>query len=275
MTGRPRLVLGRPPEVEAMAAALALAQGAAPVVVFLRDGEPPPLAQLLPATRHARRLVARLAEAGIEAAGRGRLAVVEAGEADPGALADRVAMACGGPPVVALLRARRPQDEALVAQAAAVLCEGPGEAATDLLLAELDRRRVPVTVQAAPAGLEAAAARAGFPLRLGGSSPGQASVEAVALAPLLLAVVLAAGQLLAAGVARELAGHAATAGAAALIQGRDGAGAARRALPGWSRRRSVVTVSGRRVAVRLRPPGPAPLAGLFEAREGADAGPEP
>lgn len=38
---------------------------------------------------------------------------------------------------------------------------------------------------------------------------GQASVELVALAPVVVAVVLAAAQLLAAGAARELADHAA------------------------------------------------------------------
>ncbi len=76
-------------------------------------------------------------------------------------------------------------------------------------------------------------------------------------------------------MARELAGHAATAGAAALIQGRDASQAAERALPGWSRGRARVSVVGRRVTVRLAPPGAGPLADLLEARGRADAGPAP
>ena len=103
---------------------------------------------------------------------------------------------------------------------------------------------------------------------------GQASVELVVLAPLLVAVVLAAAQLLAAGAARELAGHAAEAAAIAILQGADPAAAARDAVPGWSRERMSVRVAGRRVSVRMRPPSPIPaLAGLLVARRTADAGP--
>ncbi|HEV7807908.1 MAG TPA: hypothetical protein VGO80_18965 [Solirubrobacteraceae bacterium] len=103
---------------------------------------------------------------------------------------------------------------------------------------------------------------------------GQASVELVALAPLLMAVVLAAAQLLAAGAARELAGHAAEAAAVAILQGADPATAARDAVPGWSRGRMSVHVAGRRVSVRMRPPSPIPaLAGLLETASTADAGP--
>ncbi|MFM8560732.1 MAG: hypothetical protein ACKOB9_01380, partial [Solirubrobacterales bacterium] len=79
----------------------------------------------------------------------------------------------------------------------------------------------------------------------------------------------------AAGGPRALAGHGATAGAAALIQGRDAARAAEEALPGWVRRRAKVTVDGRRVSVRVVPPGAGPLARLLEARSLADAGPAP
>jgi hypothetical protein len=103
---------------------------------------------------------------------------------------------------------------------------------------------------------------------------GQASVELVVLAPLLVAVVLAATQLLAAGAARELAGHAAEAAAIAILQGADPAAAARDAVPGWSRERMSVRVAGRRVSVRMRPPSPIPaLARLLEASPTADAGP--
>ena len=103
---------------------------------------------------------------------------------------------------------------------------------------------------------------------------GQASVELVVLAPLLVVVMLGAAQLLAAGAAQELAGHAAEAAAIAILQGADPAAAARDAVPGWSRERMSVRVTGRRVRVRLRPPSPIPgMAGLLEAGRTADAGP--
>ena len=103
---------------------------------------------------------------------------------------------------------------------------------------------------------------------------GQASVEFVALLPLLVLMALVIGQVLAAGRCRELAGHAAGAGAAALLQDGDPVRAARQALPGWSRRGLDVTVRGRRVAVTLRPPGLLPgLPGLLRARVSAWAGP--
>lgn len=105
---------------------------------------------------------------------------------------------------------------------------------------------------------------------------GQAAVELVVLAPLLLAIVLAAAQLLAAGAAAELADHAAEAGAIALLQGEDPKAAAREAVPRWSRKRMVVRISGRNVRVRLRPPSPIPgLGDLLESTRRADAGPKP
>ena len=48
---------------------------------------------------------------------------------------------------------------------------------------------------------------------------GQSTVEIVGLLPILVAVVLGAAQLLAAGVAGEVADHAAEAGALAILQG--------------------------------------------------------
>jgi hypothetical protein len=105
---------------------------------------------------------------------------------------------------------------------------------------------------------------------------GQASVELVALAPMLLAAVLAVSQLLAAGAAQELADHAAEAGAVALLQQTDPAAAAREAVPGWSRGRVDVRVQDRRVRVRVRPRAFLPaLAELLEATGEADAGPRP
>jgi hypothetical protein len=104
-------------------------------------------------------------------------------------------------------------------------------------------------------------------------SRGQATVELVAL-PLAILLALAAGQLLAAGAARELAGNAAAAGAAALVQGLDPRAAARDALPGWSERRVDVRVLDRRVRVRVRPVSVIPgLADELAATVTADAGP--
>jgi hypothetical protein len=103
---------------------------------------------------------------------------------------------------------------------------------------------------------------------------GQASVELVAMVPLLVAVALALGQLLAAGAARELAGHAAEAGASALGRGDDPRQAARAALPGWGRGRLEVEVKGRRVTATVEPlPFVPPLAERLRSSATADAGP--
>jgi len=103
---------------------------------------------------------------------------------------------------------------------------------------------------------------------------GQASVELLGILPLALLIALAIAQLLAAGSARELAGNAAEAGAAALLQGTDPTEAARDALPGWSRDRATIHVSGHRVEIHLRPHTVIPLlANHLEAHASADAGP--
>lgn len=88
----------------------------------------------------------------------------------------------------------------------------------------------------------------------GSGERGQASVELLAVLPLLLAVALAAAQLLAVGYASVLAGNAAEAAALALAGGGDPHAAARAALPGWSKERLRVSVEGGEVGVRLRPP---------------------
>lgn len=104
---------------------------------------------------------------------------------------------------------------------------------------------------------------------------GQASVELVAMLPVLVAAALALIQLLAAGIAAELADHAAEAGAVALLEGGDPAAAARASLPGWSRDRLSLKIDGRRVRVRLRPPSLSEsVASLLTATATADAGPE-
>lgn len=83
---------------------------------------------------------------------------------------------------------------------------------------------------------------------------GQASVELLGVLPLLVAVALAAAQLLAVGYSSVLAGNAAEAGALALAGGGDARAGAREALPGWSRAHASVSVSGGEVTVKLRPP---------------------
>jgi hypothetical protein len=83
---------------------------------------------------------------------------------------------------------------------------------------------------------------------------GQATVELLGVLPLLVALGLAAMQLLAVGYASVLAGNAAEAGALALAGGGDPRAGVRAALPGWSRARARISVDGGRVTVRLRPP---------------------
>ncbi len=103
---------------------------------------------------------------------------------------------------------------------------------------------------------------------------GQAAVELVALLPLLGAVALGLLQGLAAGVAVELAGHAAHSGAVAIAEGGDGAVAARAAVPAWSHDGVEVSVRGTRVLVRLTPPALLPgLGARLAASATADAGP--
>ena len=101
---------------------------------------------------------------------------------------------------------------------------------------------------------------------------GQATVELAAFLPVLAVVALAAYAMLAGLAAGEQAGVAAEAGAIALLQDRDPAGAARAALPDGAR--AAVRVEGRRVAVAVRPRVPL-VAGLLRARAVAHAGPEP
>jgi hypothetical protein len=98
---------------------------------------------------------------------------------------------------------------------------------------------------------------------------GQATVETIALVPVMLAVGLGLLQLLAVGYASVLAGNAAEAGALALAGGADAGAGAKRALPGWSRARARVDVEGGRVEVHLRPPSP--LTALAERLEVAGA----
>ena len=67
------------------------------------------------------------------------------------------------------------------------------------------------------------------------SRPGQSTLETVAVLPLMITVALAIGHVLAAGLAHELAGHAAQAGAIAVIRGGDAKASVAAALPEWAR----------------------------------------
>jgi len=112
------------------------------------------------------------------------------------------------------------------------------------------------------------------PHRARADERGQAAVELVALLPLVVAVALALLQALAAGVAGEMAGHAAHVGAVAIAEGRDGAAAARAALPSWARSRLRVDVRGENVRVEVTPPTLLPgIARQLAADASADAGP--
>ena len=108
------------------------------------------------------------------------------------------------------------------------------------------------------------------------SERGQATVELVALLPVVLAVAMAILCVLAAGRARELSGAAAQAGAMALMHDADPRAAARDVIPEGQRRGLRVRVRGRRVTVELVPDVPLPGIGTrLAATSTADAGPEP
>ena len=85
---------------------------------------------------------------------------------------------------------------------------------------------------------------------------GQALVEAIGAVPAVLLIGLVALQLLAVGYSAVLAGTAAEAGALALASGGDARAGVRESLPGWSRARARISVTGGTVRVRLRPPSP-------------------
>ena len=108
-------------------------------------------------------------------------------------------------------------------------------------------------------------------MRHRGSQRGQATVELVAFVPILVAVAFAVLAVLSAGRASSAAHGAAGAAAVAILQGTDGAAAARRSLAGRRRRDATVSVRGGRVRVTVRPSLPF-LAGALTATAEADAG---
>ena len=144
----------------------------------------------------------------------------------------------------------------------------------DLAIAQIATLGVDAELLEAPPSAAACFAAAGLSWGWLARSDGQASVELLAAVPIMLAITLAAAQVLAAGLCRELAGEAAGAGAAALLQSRDPQAAARRALPGWSRGQLRVTRRGRELRVAINPPSLVPgLARLLSVEAHADAGP--
>lgn len=194
---------------------------------------------------------------------------------DAVAAAERLIAASQLPVLVAALRPRDSELDALIGSAARVsLAKSDDEQVDELAIAQLAELGVRAELIDPPAPLAARIAGAGLSLRWLARSDGQASVELLAAAPILLAVTLAAAQLLAAGLCRELAGDAAGAGAAALLQGRDPQSAARRALPGWSRSDLRVTRDGRELRVSITPPSLVPgLSRLLSVDARANAGP--
>jgi hypothetical protein len=103
---------------------------------------------------------------------------------------------------------------------------------------------------------------------------GQATVELVALLPLVLLAGLAGAVVLSSHAAGEQAGQAAHAGAIALLQDGDPRAAAREALPADLRARASIGVTGKRVTVRVRPDVPFPgLAAPLTAQATAAAAP--
>lgn len=106
------------------------------------------------------------------------------------------------------------------------------------------------------------------------SEHGQATVELVALLPLLVTLTLGLFTFLAADRAHEQAAEAADAGARALLNERDPQAAACASLGRSPRCRRGVRVRGRAVTVHVRPKGPFPrLNRSLEAVATARAGP--
>lgn len=99
----------------------------------------------------------------------------------------------------------------------------------------------------------------------GRSESGQASVETVAIAPVVVLMVVALAVAMSAHRAGEAAGLAAHAAGLAAMQGRDPEDAARAAVPDVARDRLRVRVDGARIEVRVRAEGPRALVGPFDA----------
>ena len=274
------VVLGGQAEVEllAPAEAVALARESAEravLVITLVSAVRPRRRWAAPASAAAERYRQQLHDQGVAASARGRLVIVECDGDDAIATAERLIAAAQLPVVLVALRPRDKQLDALIRAARRVVVAQSAETIVEqLALAQLAKLCADVELRPSPAPLAARLAAAGLSWGRLAQGEGQASVELVAALPILLAVTLAAAQLLAAGLCRELAADAAGAGAAALLQNRDPQAAARRALPGWSRAQLRVTRRGRELRVSISPPSLVPgLARLLSVEARADAGP--
>lgn len=94
---------------------------------------------------------------------------------------------------------------------------------------------------------------------------GQASVEVVAIAPIIGLVLIGLVVGLQARTTSEAAGLAAHAAGLAVMQGRDPKDAARDAVPDVGRDRLTVSVDGATVQVKVRAAGPRALVATFDA----------
>jgi len=88
------------------------------------------------------------------------------------------------------------------------------------------------------------------------ASEGQASVELIAGAAVVLAAGLIAFQLLAVGYGAVMSGHAAEAAALAIANGKDPNEAAHDAVPEWPAKKLEVERRGDEVRVKLYTPSP-------------------
>ena len=274
------IVLGERSELQLLAPALAVtlaaqcAERAALVITLVGDCAPR-RRWAAPASAAAARHRDRLADQGVAVSARGRLVTIELAGEDAVASAERLIATAQLPVVVVALRPRDEQLDALIGAARRVVVARCRDSELEsLAIAQIATLGVDAELLEAPPSAAACFAAAGLSWSWLARSDGQASVELLAAVPILLAITLAAAQLLAAGLCRELAGEAAGAGAAALLQSRDPQAAARRALPGWTRGQLRVTRRGRELRVAINPPSLVPgLARLLSVEARADAGP--
>ena len=107
------------------------------------------------------------------------------------------------------------------------------------------------------------------------SESGQATVESIAVVPIVAALVLAFGLTAVSIATRVASGEAAEAAAIAMINGSAPRVAAARSIPGWARNGLSVRVTRRSIETTLLPVGvPAQLAGLVAGRAKLWIGPD-
>ena len=278
MSGLDLTVLGSGQAAETAAASEAaqlLGAAAAVLVVRLSDDSLGPIRWRVTPFRGASRAAQQLRDQGFVASAQGRLVIADCSGESAAGDAERLIDQSLLPVVLACMRVRDDQLDRLIFSSRQVALVASQESAIDeLALAQLEAAGCPAKLIERPSAAAAWFASFGFALPSFGSSSGQATVELIAGAPILLAVTLAAAQLLAAGLCREQAASAAGAGASALLQDRDPLASARRAVPGWSRGRLTVKRRGRVMTVSIKPPTLIPgLSSLLSVTAHADAGP--